>query len=122
MELPTVSSLSPIEARASVEFAEGDDPALHGRYYKMPFAAILDVAHRLSPTFMGELPDGCPMEAANWNEWLQGYTSWAVPENVGEEDMMRTMTKMMSGDSYYRYEIEKPQVQLPQFFAAPIVR
>jgi hypothetical protein len=126
MELPLVSSLLPIEGRAAVEFAQGDDPKLYGKYYHFPFAMILDVAHRLPPTVKGELPDGCDMGAANWNEWLKGYSAWAVPDDAEEEDFTRRMTRMMKGDSLYsKYSkppLEKPQVQLRKLFAAPIVR
>jgi hypothetical protein len=126
MELPQLSSLLPIEGRAAVGFAPGDGSALYGKYYHFPFAVILDVAHRLPPTVKGELPDGCDMGVSNWNEWLRGYSAWAVPEDVEEEDFTRRMTRTMKADSLYsKYSgnnLEKPQVQLRKFFAAPIVR
>ena len=126
MELPPVSSLLPIEGRARVEFAQDDDATFYGKYYQYPFAMILEVAHMLPPTVKGELPVGCDMGAANWNEWLKGYSAWAVPENVEEEDFMRRITRMMKGDSLYsnysKSKPEKPQVQLRKLFAAPIER
>jgi hypothetical protein len=126
MELPPVSSLSPTEARATVQFAQGDDPTLYGQYYQRPFDFILDVAHRLPPTVRGKLPGSCALGASNWNEWLQGYSAWGVPEDVGEEGMMRHMKRTMNGESFYSSysgnNLEKPQVQLRKFFAAPIER
>jgi hypothetical protein len=126
MELPSVSSLSPSEGRAQVEYAPGDDPTLYGRYYRFPFAILLDVAHRLPPTVKGELPAGCDLRAANWNEWLKGYSAWAVPEDAEEEDPHERMRRRLNGDSMYpKYKkdsLDRPEVQIRKFFAAPIVR
>jgi hypothetical protein len=109
-----------------VEFAPGDNPKFYGRYYHYPFAMILDLAHRLPRTVRGELPDGCNLEAANWNEWLQGYNSWGVPEDIEEETFARRIARMSGGDSQYgeysKSKLETPQIQLREFFAAPMKR
>ena len=100
--------LTPVEASARVQFVDGDFPQNYGNYYHLPFALILEVAHRLPPTIHGALPAGCNLQGHNWTPWLQGYKDWAAPDRLETDDddeMQMRYMQMMSNSYKYGFDM-----------------
>lgn len=119
MELPSVASLTHMEATARVNFADGDDPSEYSPIYQEPFRFILEMAHHLPRANRGVAAQGCRYK--NWEHWLDGYSEWGVPEeetgNLGLAALVRTMAVQ-----HLYFTTDKPEVQLKKLFAAPVER
>lgn len=130
MNLPSVSSLTHMEATARIK-RHAEDTCTYNCLYDLPFGAILDLTHKVPPGVHDEPAAG--IRWTNRSHWLGGYDDWGVPEERKPDDAddplsgIGDMMKRLSSQHLYlpglgAADLDKPEVQTKKMFAAPVVR